>query len=73
MITGLALHGMSFFSYVSVLSRLRLSVVSPVFTGATIVLISAPSVLLLAESLNTLQTVGTLTSLVGIGLVFLPA
>lgn len=71
--SGLALHGVSFFLYVFILSRLRLNVVYPVSTGATIVLISVLSVFFLAESLNLIQALGILTIIVGIGLVFLPA
>ena len=71
--SGLVLHGVSFFLYIFILSRLRLNVVYPVSTGATIVLISVLSVVLLAEPLNAIQAVGILTIIVGIGLVFLPA
>lgn len=70
---GLALHGVSFFLYVFILSRLRLNVVYPVSTGATIVLISVLSVYLLSEPLNVVQAIGIVTIIVGIGLVFLPA
>lgn len=71
--SGLALHGVSFFLYVFILSRLRLNIVYPVSTGATIVLISILSVFLLSEPLNGLQALGILTIIVGIGLVFIPA
>ncbi|MDG2305751.1 MAG: hypothetical protein P8R42_14130 [Candidatus Binatia bacterium] len=71
--SGLALHGVSFFLYVFILSRLRLNIVYPVSTGATIVLISILSVFLLSEPLNGLQVLGILTIIVGIGLVFIPA
>jgi len=71
--SGLTLHGISFFLYVFILSRLRLNIVYPVSTGATIVLISILSVFFLSESLNTIQAFGILAIIVGIGLVFIPA
>lgn len=71
--SGLALHGVSFFLYVFILSRLRLNVVYPVSTGGTIVVISVLSVLLLGEPLNTIQTFGIVTIIAGICLVFIPA
>jgi len=71
--SGLLLHGISFFLYVFVLSRLRLNVVYPVSTGATIVLISVLSVFFLSETLNAIQAAGILTIVVGIGMVFFPA
>lgn len=71
--SGLALHGVSFFLYVFILSRLRLNIVYPVSTGATIVMISVLSVFLLSEPLNSIQAVGILTIIVGIALVFVPA
>ncbi len=71
--SGLALHGISFFLYVFILSRLRLNIVYPASTGGTIVLISVLSVFLLSEPLNGIQAIGILTIIVGIGLVFIPA
>lgn len=71
--SGLALHGVSFFLYVFILSRLRLNIVYPVSTGGTIVLISVLSVFLLSEPLNGIQAVGILTIIAGICLVFIPA
>ena len=71
--SGLVLHGLSFFLYIFLLSRLRLNLVYPVSTGATIVIIALLSTWLLNESLNVLQAIGILTIVVGIGLVFFPA
>ena len=71
--SGLALHGVSFFLYVFILSKLRLNIVYPVSTGATIVMISVLSVFLLSEPLNMIQALGIVTIIVGIALVFVPA
>jgi len=71
--SGLALHGVSFFLYVFILSRLRLNIVYPVSTGGTIVLIAILSVFLLSEPLNTIQALGIVTIIAGICMVFLPA
>src|SRR3989442_15595839 len=45
-LSGLLLHGMSFFLYIFILSKLRLNVLYPVATGLSIVLITILSVLL---------------------------
>jgi multidrug transporter EmrE-like cation transporter len=70
---GLVLHGLSFFLYIFLLSRLNLNVVYPVSTGATIVLIALISTALLSETMSPVQAIGILTIVVGIGLVFFPA
>ena len=70
--SGLVLHGVSFFLYIFILSRLRLNMVYPVSTGATIVLIAVLSVFLLSESFNLMQGLGILAIILGIVLVFLP-
>lgn len=69
--SGLALHGISFFLYVFILSRLRLNVFYPVATGASLVLITALSVIILKEKLTVVQVVGISVIMVGIVLVFL--
>jgi multidrug transporter EmrE-like cation transporter len=68
--SGLVLHGLSFFLYIFILSRLRLNVLYPVATGLSIVLITITSVLLLGEALTTGQAVGIAAIAGGIGLVF---
>jgi len=68
---GLALHGVSFFLYIFILSRLRLNIVYPIATGGTIVLIALGSVVLLREQLTLSQGLGMLIILVGIFLVYL--
>src|SRR5262245_7955333 len=55
---GLVLHGLSFFLYIFVLSRLRLNVLYPVATGLSIVLITLSSVALLGEHLSPVQGLG---------------
>src|SRR5213594_2983601 len=67
-LSGLLLHGMSFFLYI--LSKLRLNVLYPVATGLSIVLITIVSVLLLGERLSAGQGVGIAAIAGGIALVF---
>src|SRR6266404_1525053 len=57
-LSGLLLHGMSFFLYIFILSKLRLNVLYPVATGLSIVLITILSVVLLGERLSAAQGVG---------------
>ncbi len=67
---GLVLHGLSFYVYIFVLSKLRLNVLYPIATGLTIVLVTVFSVVLLGERLSLAQSVGILAIAGGIGLVF---
>ncbi len=69
-LSGLLLHGMSFFLYIFILSKLRLNVLYPVATGLSIVLITILSVLLLGERLSAGQGVGIAAIAGGIALVF---
>lgn len=69
--SGLVLHGISFFLYIYILSKLQLNVFYPIATGATIVMIAILSTLLLEEALTAMQMVGIVTIVVGIFLVFL--
>lgn len=55
---GLVLHGVGFFLYVYILSKLQLNVFHPIATGATIVLVALLSVALLRESLGFAQFAG---------------
>lgn len=68
--TGLALHGISFFLYVYILSKLRLNVFYPIATGATLVLITVLSVIILKEKLTAAQVAGITVIMVGMVLVF---
>jgi len=68
---GLVLHGVSFFLYIYILSKLQLNVFYPIATGATIVMIAILSTLLLDEALTAMQMIGIVTIVVGIFLVFL--
>jgi len=68
--SGLALHGISFFLYVVILSRLRLNVIYPIATGASLVLITILSVIILKEKLAAVQVVGISIIMVGMVLVF---
>jgi len=69
-LAGLVLHGLSFFVYIFVLSKLRLNVLYPVATGLSIVLITILSVALLGERLSTAQGFGIVAITGGIALVF---
>jgi multidrug transporter EmrE-like cation transporter len=69
---GLVLHGASFYLYIYILSRLRLNVLYPVATGASLVLITILSVVLLKEAISLPQAIGIVTIMVGIVLVFVP-
>jgi len=69
--TGLALHGISFFLYVYILSKLRLNVFYPIATGATLVLITVFSVIILKEKLTAAQVAGISVIMVGMVLVFM--
>ena len=69
--SGLALHGISFFLYVYILTKLRLNVFYPIATGASLVLITILSVVVLNERLTVLQIVGLSIIMVGMVLVFL--
>lgn len=68
--SGLALHGISFFLYVFILSKLKLSVFYPIATGASLVLITLFSVIILKEKLAAVQVVGITIIMVGMVLVF---
>jgi multidrug transporter EmrE-like cation transporter len=72
LLMGLVLFAISFFLYVFILSRLQLSVVYPVVTGAILILITAASHFLLKEALTAMQAVGILVIAMGIVLVLLP-
>lgn len=67
---GLVLHGLSFFLYIFILSKVRLNVLYPVATGLSIVLITVLSVALLGERLTAGQALGIAAIVGGIGLVF---
>ena len=69
--SGMVLHGVSFFLYIYILSKLQLNVFYPIATGATIVLIAVLSTLLLRETLTAMQVVGIFSIVLGIVLVFL--
>jgi len=69
-LAGLLLHGLSFFLYIFILSRLRLNVLYPVATGLSIVLITILSVVLLGERLSASQGMGIAAIAGGIALVF---
>jgi multidrug transporter EmrE-like cation transporter len=71
-LAGLVLHGMSFYLYIYILSRLRLNILYPVATGASLVLITILSVVLLKEAISLPQAIGIVTIMVGIVLVFVP-
>lgn len=68
--SGLVLHGISFFLYVFILSKLKLSVFYPIATGASLVLITLLSVIILKEKLAAVQVVGITIIMVGMVLVF---
>jgi multidrug transporter EmrE-like cation transporter len=68
--SGLALHGISFFLYVVILSRLRLNVIYPIATGASLALITVLSVIILKEKLTAVQVVGISIIMVGMVLVY---
>jgi small multidrug resistance pump len=68
--SGLALHGISFFLYVFILSRLRLNVIYPIACGASLVLITVLSVIILKEKLTAVQVVGISIVMVGMVLIF---
>ena len=67
---GLLLHGASFFLYVFLLSRLRVSVLYPVATGLSIALITVFSNFVLGERLGPSQLAGVAAIVGGIALVF---
>jgi multidrug transporter EmrE-like cation transporter len=69
-LSGLVLHGVSFFVYVFILSKLQLSVLYPIATGLSILLITVTSVLVFGEGLTGAQVTGILAIAGGIGLVF---
>ena len=69
---GLSLYAVSFFLYMFILSRLQLHVVYPITVGATLILITLASHLLLREAVTTIQIVGIATILIGVILVLLP-
>ena len=69
-LSGLILHGLSFFLYIFILSKLRLNVLYPVATGLSIVLITILSAVLLGERLSAAQVAGIVAIAGGIGLVF---
>ena len=69
-LSGLVLHGISFFVYIFILSKLQLNVLYPVATGLSIVLITILSVVLLGERLSAVQAVGIVAITGGIALVF---
>ena len=71
--SGLSLHGLSFFLYIYILSKLNLNIVYPIATGGSIVVISLLAALFLKERMNALQAVGVVTIIAGIMLVLLPA
>lgn len=68
--SGLILHGLCFFLYIFVLSKLRLNVLYPVTTGLSIVLITISSVVLLGERLSGGQVLGIGAIVSGIALAF---
>jgi drug/metabolite transporter (DMT)-like permease len=68
--SGLALHGISFFLYVFILSRLRLNIIYPVATSASLVLITLLSVIILKEKLTAVQVAGISIIMVGMVVVF---
>jgi multidrug transporter EmrE-like cation transporter len=70
--SGLSLHGLSFFLYIYILSRMQLNIVYPIATGGSIVVISMLAAVLLNEKLNAVQAVGVVTIIVGIMLVLIP-
>ncbi len=69
-LSGLLLHGLSFFLYVFILSRLRLNVLYPVATGLSILSITILSVVLFGERLSAPQSLGIGAIAGGIALVF---
>ena len=69
--SGMVLHGVGFFLYIYILSKLPLNVFYPIATGATIVLIAVLSTLMLKETLTAMQIVGIAIIVLGIFLVFL--
>jgi len=71
--SGLSLHGLSFFLYIYILSKLNLNIVYPIATGGSIVVISLLAAFFLKERMNALQAVGVVTIIAGIMLVLLPA
>jgi multidrug transporter EmrE-like cation transporter len=68
--SGLVFHGIAFFVYVFILSKLRLNVLYPVATGLSILLITLASVVILGERIGIAQVCGILAIAGGIGLVF---
>lgn len=72
-LAGLALHGASFYLYVYILSRLQLNVLYPVATGASVVLVTILSVVVLKETIALSQAAGIVAIMLGIVLIFLPA
>ena len=69
-LSGLLLHGLSFFLYIFVLSRLRLNVLYPVVTGLSILSLTILSVVLFGERLSAPQALGIGAIAGGIALVF---
>lgn len=69
---GLLLYAVSFFLYVFILSRLQLHVVYPIAVGATLILITLASYLLLKETITIIQIVGIAAILIGVILVLIP-
>ncbi len=70
--SGLSLHGLSFFLYIYILSRMKLNIVYPIATGGSIVVISILAAVFLHEKMNAIQAVGVVTIIVGIMLVLVP-
>ena len=68
---GLALHGASFVLYVFILSKIRLNIFYPIATGASLLLISVLSVVLLKEKINAVQITGLVIMMVGMTMVYM--
>ena len=68
---GLVLHAASFVLYVFILSKIRLNIFYPIATGASLVLISILSVVLLKEKINAIQVAGLVIIMVGMTMVYM--
>ena len=69
-LSALIVHGIGFFLYVYILSKLQINVFYPIATGGTMLLVAILSVALLRETLTLAQGVGIVTIVIGIYLVF---
>lgn len=69
-VIGIFLYGVSFLSWITLLTRVNLSLIYPISTSLNIIAAIILSIVLLHESLNVVQIVGIAIVILGVYLIF---